>query len=280
MGIDFNENIDEGTRIFKQFVDIGCFRTYRKKIYWSPMVYKNGLIVYGKNIEKYTDFLTVWINNSKKHINTTDIHLYDFFKTTDEKTEEYIQELSQKTKNLHYTKKQNFENIIHEIYQYRNKIKEKTDKRHMIEPTDKKLTFFFLRISDREITTILINKQLRQELMILIKEAYYQRIYLFILTTSAESLPKKIIESFDWCVFLDKPNMDILQRIYSDMMTNRISKRQELIGLSYDIFNKFLLTVNNWKFTPTEGFYKENEQFKKEDDDYQKFLESLPQKPM
>lgn len=273
--LQLSYTIDSGIRVVKQSVSFNLFRTYRHKITWTPMIYSNFGLFYGKIESQKEAVVELFAEQSKKFHQSVHIGLFTFGKSSGSQEKEVWNGLEDKYKAFfHHPFEQSLEELLALLIRLRNEIEEKSIHSRMIEPSNKVLQFIFLDLGEKEIEE-LKNPKVQEMLEDLLHNSYFQRMYVGVLAKNADSLNHSTHDLFQFAAYLGKENDEYCRDIHKDADESEFSRQQILIGTAWTRDSNRMINLHPLKFTPNEKFIQAQQRFEEEDKAYIKFLNSL-----
>lgn len=270
--LQLDSQLNNGNRVSKQSVSFSVYRTFKKKMSWTPMIMNNGAVFYGEDETQIDDFLETILSQSKKFEESVTIALYDLR----ERQNNAFEALESKYRVFEYHPyKSDLKTLIKDFVIFRNEIKEKTQSLGLVEsPHRKVLIPIFLLDNDQ--VSVLNNDKLSKVFQHFLTESSFERIFPFVIAPFAESFPEDVVKSFQWSAFLGPDNASVCRKkLYPDMEDSFYSIRQIVIGTLYTRLTTRLTVIHPYKFTPSDYYFKKEQQLKDEDENYNKFLDML-----
>lgn len=270
--LQLSSEINSGRRVVKQSVSFDLFRTYSRKVSWTPLAYNNFGIFYGNLKKQKVEIIEAMVKKSNKFHKNVNIPLYTFSK--DENTSIW-EDLEQKYSSFfHHQFEEDFGLFLQEINNFNQIIRDKAQAERVIEPVDKVLHMVLLDIDEEELR--LLNLPGNKELfMNMLTDFYYQRIYVGLFIKNAESLSEEFHKALDFSGYLGNENDDYVRSLYDTAGENEYSRQQILIGTGYSKNSHQLLNLHPLVFTPNKEYLEAQQKFIDEDKAYMKFLNSL-----
>jgi len=270
--LQLDSQLNNGNRVSKQSVSFSVYRTFKKKMSWTPMIMNNGAVFYGEDETQIDDFLETILSQSKKFEESVTIALYDLR----EHQNNAFEALESKYRVFEYHPyKSDLKTLIKDFVIFRNEIKEKTQALGLVESPHRKILIpIFLLDNDQ--VSVLSNDKLSKIFQHFLTESSFERIFPFVIAPFAESFPEDIVKAFQWSAFLGSDNASVCRKkIYPDKEDSFYSIRQIVIGTLYTRLTARLTVIHPYKFTPSEYYFKKEQQLKDEDENYNKFLDML-----
>lgn len=261
--------VDGGWRAQQQEVFIKPYRTYKKKLLWSPFTHKNGALFYGEDLEQRDIFLRTLATQSKDFSNSGTIALFDLKGDI----EKIGTELESVSKNFEYHPyKDSLEQLLEDLFQFREEIREAAKTTSGVNRKVLMVLIDLDRASAHQLGITLRSRELLQDLL---SDSINERIYIFTLAKNVEDLPGESFRSTEWAIFLGDSNRKEALSAYKNLEEGYYSFGQIQIGTCYSKHETRLVSVQPLEFTRSQWLKDHEEQLKAEDDDYDDFLSAL-----
>lgn len=261
-----------GQRVFKQSVSFDLYRTYKKKVSWNPIAFKNGALFYGEEKTQLTDFLETMEKQANNFKESCTIALYDLTGTHQSESER-IESNSRVFEYHPYDAP--LDTLLEDLLQLRQEIKENSLSMKYTESPYRKALIVLIHITEEQAQRLsyVRTASLMKDLLL---ESAFERIYPFLIVESAESINDNILKALEWSAFIGGTNvMRCKNDLYPNMKDSYYSIRQVVIGVVYSRTFKYILNVHPYKFTPSEYHVKKEQQLIDEDAAYMRYLNTL-----
>lgn len=267
--LQLDSAVDGGWRALKQEVFIKPYRTFKKKLLWSPLTHKNGALFYGDDAEQRNIFLKTLATQSKDFGSSGTIALFDL----KGELKEIGSELELKSKNFEYHPYQDsLEQLLKDLFKLREEIREASKTAPSV---NRKVLMVIIDLDAASALQLGITLESRELLQDLLSDSENERIYIFTLAKNIEDLPGESFRSTEWAVFLGDANRKEALAAYKNLEEGYYSFGQVQIGTCYSKHEKRLVSVQPLEFTRSQWLKDHEEQLKSEDDDYEAFLNAL-----
>jgi hypothetical protein len=267
--LQLDSAVDGGWRALKQEVFVRPYRTFKKKLLWSPLTHKNGALFYGEDAEQRLTFLRTLATQSKDFGSSGTIALFDL----KGELEEIGVELESTSKNFEYHPYQDsLEQLLEDLFKFREEIREASK---IAAPGNRKVLMVLINLDAASALQLGITLRSRELLQDLLSDSEDERIYIFTLSRNLEDLPGESLRSTEWAVFLGETNRKEALAAYKNLEEGYYSLGQIQIGSCYSKHETRLVSVQPLEFTRSQWLKDHEEQLKSEDDDYEAFLRSL-----
>jgi hypothetical protein len=261
--------IDGGWRALKQEVFVRPYRTFKKKLLWSPLTHKNGALLYGEDSEQRLTFLRTLASQSKDFGNSGTIALFDL----KGKLKDVGEELEAKSKNFEYHPyKDTLEQLLEDLYKFREDIREAAK---TIPISNRKVLMILIDLDTESAQKLGFSFRGRELLQDLLSDSENERIYIFTLAKNVEDLPGESLRSTEWAIFLGDENRKEALKEYKNLQEGYYSFGQVQIGTCYSKHEKRLVSVQPLEFTRSQWLKDHEEKLRVEDEDYDNFLNTL-----
>jgi hypothetical protein len=267
--LQLDSAVDGGWRALKQEVFLKPYRTYKKKLLWSPFTHKNGAVFYGEDVEQRLTFLRTLATQSKDFGSSGTIALFDFKGDL----KEIGDKLETESKNFEYHPYgDTLEQLLEDLYKLRSDIREAAK----AAPTSNRKVLMILIDLDADSAQKLgISFRGRELLQDLLANSENERIYIFTLSKNVEDLPGESLRSTEWAIFLGDANRKEALSAYKNFEEGYYSFGQVQIGTCYSKHEKRLISVQPLEYTRSQWLKDHEEQLRSEDEDYENFLKTL-----
>lgn len=267
--LQLSSAVDGGWRALKQEVFIKPYRTFKKKLLWSPFTHKNGAFFYGEDIEQRTVFLQTLANQSKDFGSSGTIALFDLKGDL----ESVGSELEKVSKNFEYHPyKDTFEQLLEDLFKLREEIRTASEEAPNV---NRKVLIVLIDLDADSAQQLGITFRSRELLQDLLSDSENERIYIFTMAKNVEDLPGESFRATEWTIFLGDANRKEALAAYKNLEEGYYSFGQVQIGTCYSKHETRLLSVQPLEFTPSQWSKNRDEQLRTEDDDYDAFLNAL-----
>lgn len=272
--IGLDTSLDKYHRATKHSVGYEPFRVYFGKLRWTPLRSDSMAVFCGSDIKSRNDFLAQFVLQSGKQAHSVRVRIIDFSKDLRELCEE-LKKSSVGT--LGYVEsKVDLGTVLKNIAVFRDDIKQEARALRVIEQPGIKLTFFLLNMRNEDVASLHTNNELNLLFKDLVKNSTRERIHIVPILPSARSLPKDLVQLFDWAVFMGDENVKTCTDIiYSDMTESMRSIKQSPIGIAYSNERPELVTIYPYKYTRSEWQIKRDQYEKDESKAFEAFLDAL-----
>lgn len=267
--LQLNSAVDGGWRALKQEVFVRPYRTFKKKLLWSPFTHKNGALFYGEDIEQRTIFLHILATQSKEFGSSGTIALFDL----KGELEDLGVKLEKTSNNFEYHPyKDTLEQLLEDLFKLREEIREASKTAANV---NRKVLMVLIDLDSFSAHQLGITFRSRELLQDLIADSENERIYIFTLAKNVDDLPGESLRSTEWVIFLGDANRKEALAAYKNLEEGYYSFGQVQIGTCYSKHEKRLLSVQPLDFTPSQWLKDYEGKLKAEDDDYEAFLSAL-----
>lgn len=271
--LQLDSSLNLGNRVFKQSVSFSVYRTFKRKVNWTPMIMNNGAIFHNGNNDHIDNFIEPIIKQSKKFEESVSIAMYDLtdgdnsrFETLEEKNRVFT----------YHPYKNDLQTFLKDFIIFRKKIKEKSKALGLVEPTSRKVLIPIIILDESHVKWLSTNKDFINVFYNFLTESSLERIYPFVIAPSARDFPLGLVKALQWSAFLGSDNsMFCRTELYPDFEDSYYSIRQIVIGTVYIKNATRLTTIHPYEFTPSEYYFKKKKQLEDEDSNYKKFLDML-----
>jgi hypothetical protein len=261
--------IDGGWRALKQEVFIRPYRTFKKKLLWSPLTHKNGALLYGNDVEQRSVFLRTLAKQSKDFGNSGTVALFDLKGDLNE----IGTELEAMSKNFeHHPYKDSLETLLEDLLEFRNNIREASKSAPV---SNRKVLIILIDLDAESAQKLGFSFRGREILQDLLANSEDERIYVFTIAKELEEIPGESLRSTEWAIFLGDENRKQALKAYKNLSEGYYSFGQVQIGTCYSKHEKRLVSVQPLDFTVSKWFKDNKEKLETEDRDYEEFLNSL-----
>lgn len=261
--------IDGGWRALKQEVFLKPYRTFKKKLLWSPLTHKNGALFYGDDSEQRLTFLRALASQSKDFGNSGTIALFDLRC----RLKDLGEELETKSKNFEYHPyKDTVEQFLEDLYKFREDIREAAKTTPI---SNRKVLMILIDLDSESAQKLGFSFRGRELLQDLLSNSENERIYIFTLAKDLSELPGESLRATEWAVFLGDTNRKEALKEYKNLQEGYYSFGQVQIGTCYSKHEKRLVSVQPLEFTKSQWLKDHEEQLRSEDEDYENFLNTL-----
>lgn len=267
--LQLDSAVDGGWRALKQEVFVRPYRTFKKKLLWSPFTHSNGALFYGDDTEQQATFLRTFATQSKDFGSSGTIVLFDL----KGELEELGAELESTSNNFEYHPYKNtLEQLLEDLVEFRKEIRESSK---LSGNGNRKVLLLFINLDSESALQLGISFRARELLQDLLSNSENERIYTFTLAKRVEDLPGESFRSTEWAIFLGDANRKEALAAYKNLEEGYYSFGQIQIGTCYSKHEKRLVSVQPLKFTPSQWLKDQDEKLKSEDEDYENFLRAL-----
>lgn len=272
-GLLQDANIDGGYRVSKQSVAFKLFRTFRKKIGWSPLFCDNGAFLY--DFDEYNQkpvFFKNILQQASAFKESVGFVLLDHAGGVLDDSEGLWKDFGRTTS---LGKETPLESVLESLVVLRDEIKRRTLSEKILEAPNRKLLMVFLNLDDDDMTILNRSTPVREMMSDLLMNSRRERIYVFVLARHPERLPKKIMDALQWVAFIDEASSAYCQKIHPNIDIRYNSLHQLLIGMVYSSAEKKLIPIHPLQLTPSVWRIERDKKLKLEDAAYEKYLETL-----
>lgn len=267
--LQLDSAVDGGWRALKQEVFVRPYRTFKKKILWSPFTHKNGALFYGEDKEQRETFLRTFATQSKDFASSGTIALFDL----KGELKELGAELESNSKNFEYHPyNDSLEQLLEDLFKLREEIREASKTALNF---NRKVLMVLIDLDTTSAQKLGISFRSRELLQDLLSDSENERIYIFTLAKNVEDLPGESLRSTEWVIFLGDANRKEALAAYKNLEEGYYSFGQIQIGTCYSKHEKRLISVQPLDFTRSQWLKDTEQQLKAEDEDYEAFLSAL-----
>lgn len=261
--------VDGGWRALKQEVFVRPYRTFKKKLLWSPITHKNGAFFYGADTEQRAIFLRTLATQSKNFGSSGTIALYDL----NDEVKELGEELEATSTNFEYHPyKDSLEQLLEDLLKFREEIREESK---ITSNGNRKVLLVLIDLDEASARQLGVSFRSRELLQDLLANSENERIYIFTVAKSVEDLPGESLRSTEWAIFLGDANRKEALAAYKNLEEGYYSFGQVQIGTCYSKHEKRLVSVQPLEFTRSQWLKDQEEKLRTEDEDYENFLRTL-----
>lgn len=267
--LQLDSAVDGGWRALKQEVFVRPYRTFKKKLLWSPLTHKNGALFYGDDPEQRDIFLRTFTEQSKSFGSSGTIALFDL----KGELEAIGNELESVSRNFEYHPfKDTLEQLLEDLFAFRETIREASKE---APNSNRKVLLIFIDLDSASANQLGFSFRSRELLQDLLANSEDERLYFFTLSKSFDDLPGESLRSTEWAIFMGDANRKEALAAYKNLEEGYYSFGQVQIGSCYSKHETRLVSVQPLKFEASKWSIDYEEQLKTEDDDYEKFLRAL-----
>lgn len=261
--------VDGGWRALKQEVFVRPYRTFKKKLLWSPFTHKNGALFYGDHQEQRATFIQTFATQSKEFGTSGTVALFDL----KGELAELGDELEKTSTNFEYHPyKDSLEQLLEDLFKLREEIREASKTATTV---NRKILLILIDLDTDSARQLGISFRSRELLQELLSDSENERIYIFTLAKDVDDLPGESFRATDWAIFLGDANRKEALAAYKNLEEGYYSFGQVQIGTCYSKHEKRLLSVQPLDFTPSQWLTDHEAKLKAEDEDYENFLKTL-----
>lgn len=267
--LQLNTAVDGGWRALKQEVFLKPYRTFKKKLLWSPLIHRNGALFYGDDSEQRLTFLRTVAEQSKNFGDSGTVALFDL----KGRLKDLGEELEIKSKNFEYHPyKDSLEQLLEDLFEYREKIREAAKTESI---SNRKVLIVLIDIDTESAKKLGFSFRGRELLQELLSDSENERIYLFTMAKDLSELPGESLRATDWAIFLGNENRKEALSEYKNLSEGYNSLAQVQIGTCFSKGEKYLISVQPIKYTESQWMKDHKAKLKAEDEDYENFLKAL-----
>jgi hypothetical protein len=267
--LQLDPSVDGGWRALKQEVFVRPYRTFKKKLLWSPLTHKNGALLYGEDVEQREIFLRTLAIQSKDFGTSGIIAFFDLKGDLKEVGEE----LEATSKNFEYHPYEGtLEQLLEDLFKLREQIREASKN---VPVSNRKVLMVLIDLDSESAQKLGISFRGRELLQDLLSDSENERIYIFTLVKEFDELPGESLRSTEWVIFLGDANRKKALKAYKNLEEGYYSFGQIQIGTCYSKHEKRLISVQPLEFTRSQWLKDQEEQLRSEDEDYENFLKTL-----
>lgn len=271
--LQLSSDIDNRNRVFKQQVSFRLYRTYRVKVSWSSFFYNNLALFYGDNQHEKELFIRNMAHQSRRFSASSEIALFDLHDCMSDLGEEL--ETEYPSFQYHPYKASLF-SLLGDLLKLREEIKTKTRKLGLIETSSRKLLFVLLPLNTDDLHILRNDTPARTAFKSLLQNSSNERIYMVPVVAQASTFPKELEKELHWAVYLGESNSNHCRNVaHSTMRDGHYSILQTIIGVAYFRNQDRLVILHPLEFTPSQYYIEREEQWRREDEAYAKFLDTL-----
>lgn len=262
-----------GNRVTKGAVKFRLLRTYRLKIVWDALSFKNGAYFHG-GIEKEIDaFFKNLLKQSKKFSGDVELSLYHLSEAPDARLEALEEDSPTFRYHLY---KAPLEALLQDFLKFREDVRKVNLEEEFIESPYRKVLIPIIMLGDKEIDDLRNDSKLSKMMVSLLQDSSDERIHPFLFCESPVELPDEVLDALDWAAYLGHPNAVYARDILHKGMEESLSSyRQEVVGAVAHVRSDELIIAHPLKFSPSDFYFKEKQQLVDEDEIYMKYLNSL-----
>lgn len=272
--LQLSAEIDSGIRVAKQSISFDLFRTYQRKLSWTPLVYKNFGLFYGNLDSQKIAVVESMALQSKNFHQSVHIGLYTFSDTSVEELDVWDGLEEQYKSFFHHRFENNLQKFLSHMKDLRDNVEKQSSKFGMIEPSNKIIHCILLDLGEKELRELKL-PHIRQMMMELLNDSSFQRFYIGLFSRSATDVPLNIHHSIDYAAYLGSENDKYCRDIHKDTDESEYSRQQILIGTAWLSNNETMFNIHPLKFTPNEAYIEVQKRLDDEDEAYMRFLNSL-----
>lgn len=265
--------VDSGLRVKKNSVTFNTYRTYKRKIFWTPLLYNNLNLFYEKDEE-----LNTFIENTLKQVKKTcgdsiSFEFYDF----DKRFSIPMLELDLQYNFFKYHPyDEPFDHFLDELIKARDIIKEKSKVNRSIESPNKRLQVIMISFTDDMIRFLKESESARRKYVNLVRQSALERLYIFALSPKVTNWHKGCVKAFDFSLFIGEENAKFSRLIlYPDFGEGRVSTYQKIIGSAYTKGFDKIVEIYPLKYTKSARAQKTEDDEINEEELYKEFLKTL-----
>lgn len=267
-----DSHIDGAHRALKNDVVFKLFRIYKRKVVWSPFALKNGGIFYNDNIQQKEAFIELMAKQSQKISNSVDIHYFDLYKTPHQQYKIW-DDLYNPFHYHHYTK--GIQDIAKNLVLLRQNIRIQSQSQGYVEPPNRKINIVLLDLDEKSMQ-VMKNNKFSTLMTNLLTQSLNERLFVFLICPDATELSREILDIIDWGIFMGEKNALLCRKVlYPGLTDGFYSINQETIGIFHTKIFQRLFAVYPLKFTPSEFYIRQQQEFDKQNEIYNKYLATL-----
>lgn len=264
---------NNGFIVHKQSVSFDFYRTFKKKVSWTPLSFRNGALFHNDNEFEVKTFVETMASQSRKFDGSVVIPVYDLTG----RYGDFLSELESRFKAVEFHPyHESFSSIVNEFSDYRDVVATEDFRSRVVEDNRRKILLPVI-ITDSAVESDFDFAGFDGELFgSFVSSSEFQRIFPFFLMSDASVVPDSVMIEFDWCAFIGEGNvMYCRHELHPEMEDSYYSVRQVITGVVYSRANSRIITIHPYKFTPSEYHLKREKQLVDEDELYRRFLDSL-----
>jgi hypothetical protein len=262
-----------GQRVLKPQVGFGLYRTYRKLLYWTPLLQDNAALFYGADASEFTTFLSALVEQATSFPHSVDVALYA---TSEHPGRGHWQELETTTAVFsHHLQEQTPLELLEGLVAYRTAILRELEGSGLLEPLHRRLLILVLHFTHDELRELWADPRGAQLLQSLFVSSRRARIYPLLATPHASSVPRALHERLEWSAALGTANEEWAKGFYADLEESFYSVRQKLIGVAQVKDTPRLTHLHPLVFEPSEWHVAYTEELAANDAAYEEFLATL-----
>lgn len=143
----------------------------------------------------------------------------------------------------------------------------------ILEP-NRKGTYVFLDLEEKQIKELTSSKSLEASFIHLLETAADNRLYIFVFARKARYLPPAIHRSLSWAAYLEEDNIQFAQDFYK-VGEEIFNEKRRIIGTLKRADTELLIPIHETIFEPSDYKYLSDKHMEIEDEAYKRFLNSL-----
>lgn len=253
------------TRVKPLNAEFDLYSGYPEKIRFLPVFHSN-LAVFYQDIREKISFLENFFDEGTKNYSSVNIYYYSIIEDDEEK--DLIKDTikTSVTKFIDYS--WGIDQFVKDWTELKEEIVADREKKNIYEAFNRKLN---LVVFDIPKTTTDVYKQLYK----LVKSSRRERIFIILLSSSGNNVPRVFHEIFDLAIYLGRDNQIICDYVHSDLGYGPYDIHQKHIGTAFESGKGFLLPIHPIQYKQSRYGKEQERILNKEYDDYLKFLETL-----
>lgn len=262
-----------GNRVVKASVRFDFLRTYRRRISWDAVNFKNAAYFHNNDEKEIASFFENLLKQSKEFSGSVSLSLYHL-SLTPEPALEALEGDSTTFRYHHY--KESLKTLLEDFGKFRKEVGEENFKLGYVDAPFRKVLIPIIMLDETHVQILRNDEKVLKMMVSLLTRSNSQRIYPFLYTAYSKSLPHELLRVLDWAVYIGSENsVHARDVLYSDKKESFYSIRQQVIGVASHIKSKYLIVAHPYKFEPSPFYVKEMERKRIEDENYERYLDTL-----
>lgn len=246
-------------------VEFNLYNAYPDLLKYLPLFHKNLAVFYGNLAEK-NSFLKNFFTECNKNSSSIEVFYYAINENEEEKEmiKSFITEPVVSFRDYRW----GVEQLVEDWMEVRAEVKKNREEAGLYEAFNRRLNFV---VFDIPRTT----PKVYEKLYSLVKDSRRERIFIILLTSNANNIPRVFHKVFDLEVFLGRDNQTICDYVHPQLSYGLYDIQQKHIGTAFVRGLQFLLPLHPIEYKASQYGKEERRKLDQEYDNYLRFLESL-----